>query len=45
MLIEILRTFWTDMFKKVEINSKNEELEMIENNGIKIKLDERRNTW
>ena len=24
LLIEILRTFWTDMFKKVEINSKNE---------------------
>ena len=32
------------MFKKVEIYSKNEKLEMIENNGIKIKLDERRNT-
>ena len=32
------------MFKKVEINSKNEKLEMIENNEIKIKLDEG-NTW
>ena len=39
-----MRTIWTDMFKKVEINSKNEKLEIIENNGIKMKLDERRNT-